>query len=208
MVESGEVKLVDIGFSGESSSPIDSMPGGRRNAAKVRFAKGFIAAAATSESGRKTRTPVSLLPVGQIVDQSCYMQSHYAPDIKAPTGRGGRTTHDRTLRSTCWGSRSGVVAPYFKSAGVEVLPWPGSPPDLNPLDYGFWACLEDDIRRKLLRNLDDVKECLLGAHNEFDRQKINNVIDAFPGRLRRCVELGGEELGASEGISGSGAGDS
>ena len=97
---------------------------------------------------------------------------------------------------------------YFKSAGIDALPWPGSSPDLSPLDYGYCACLQGDIRRKLPRNLGDIKGCLVEAHNEFDRQKINNVIDAFPGRLRRCVELGGEELGASEGFSSGGAGDS
>ena len=228
MLESGEVKLEDIWFSDETSlsvnklgynrrndavyrhedQPMDSMPDSLRYAAKVHFAKGFVAAAAISKSGQTGRTPISVLPEGQIVDQSYYkhmMQSHYVPNIKASIGRGGKwvwqqdNARPRVAKS---------VREYFKSAGIEVLPWPGSSPDLNPLDYGYWACLKDDIRRKLPRNLGDIKGCLVEAHNEFDRQRLNNIIDAFPGRLRRCVELGGEELGASEGISSGRAGDS
>ena len=110
MLESGEVKLEDIWFSDETSlsvnklgynrrndavyrhedQPMDSMPDSLRYAAKVHFAKGFVAAAAISKSGQTGRTPISVLPEGQIVDQSRSMKSHYAPDIEAPTGRGGK----------------------------------------------------------------------------------------------------------------------
>ena len=41
---------------------------------------------------------------------------------------------------------------YFKSAGVGVLPWPGSLPEMNPPDYGYRASLKGDIRRKRPRN--------------------------------------------------------
>ena len=73
----------------------------------------------------------------------------------------------------------------------SVLPWPGSSPDLNPLDYSYWGCLKADIRRKLPKYLDDIKACMMEAHMELDKKKINKMIDAFPRRLRRCVELGG-----------------
>ena len=45
------------------------------------------------------------------------------------------------------------------------------------------------------------------ALNESDRQEINRVTDASPGRPRRCVDRGEEKLGASEGVSSLGAGD-
>ena len=151
--------LVGIRLSGETSSPInklgrsrgndaayrrkdqliDSAPDCLRYAATAPLAEEFVAAAATSESGQKGRAPVSVLPDGQIVDQSRYMQMmlpHYAPAIKAPTGRGGK-----------WARRRDNARPrvaqsmkrYFESAGVEVLPWPGSPPDLIPLGCSHWA---------------------------------------------------------------------
>ena len=85
---------------------------------------------------------------------------------------------------------------YFADAEITIPPWPGSSPGLNTLDHSFWGCLKADIRRKLPKDLDDIKACMMEAHMELDRKKINKMIDAFPGRLRRCIELGGEEIEA------------
>ena len=160
---------MEIRLSGETSSPmnklgrsrrndaaysrkdqlIDSAPDGPRYAATVRFAEGFVAAAATSESGQKGRTPASGLPDSQIVDQSCYVQMmlpHYATGIKAPAGRGGKWARRR------YNARPRVaqsMKKFFESAEVEVLPWPGSPPDRSAWrttsvedPRGFWATLK------------------------------------------------------------------
>ena len=87
-----------------------------------------------------------------------------------------------------------------------MLPWPGSPPDLNPLDYiTFPGPPPDPQLSKTFADFGRHYRAPVEAHNEFDRRKINSVIDAFPGRLRRSVD-GEEKLGASEGVSGFGAG--
>ena len=85
---------------------------------------------------------------------------------------------------------------YFADAEITTLPWHGSSPDLNPLDYGYWGCLKAHMRRLLPKDLGDIKACMMEARMELDRGEDNKMIDAFPRRLRRCMELGGEEIEA------------
>ena len=56
--------------------------------------------------------------------------------------------------------RSRLVNAYLDEAGLEVLPWPGNSPDLNPIE-GIWKILKDKVNRTAATNRRELTERIL-----------------------------------------------
>ena len=88
---------------------------------------------------------------------------------------------------------------WFERHGIEVPYWPPHSPDLQPIELA-WKLLKDNLYG-LYPNLMDLKD------NEFDfiefqrriqhawetvsQEKIDNLIDSIPRRLRACKKARG-----------------
>ena len=120
------------------------------------------------------------------------MMTHYVPNILVVMGPGN--SHWVWQRDNAKPRAAKSTTQYLKDNVPSVLPWPGASPDLSPLDFGYWSILKTMIRRKAPNDLMEMRAALIEASGEMDKSMIDRIIDAFPRRLRRCVELGGDEV--------------
>lgn len=75
-----------------------------------------------------------------------------------------------------------------------VNKWPARSPDLNPLDYSFWALLRREIYRLEISQFSEIKPAVREACSKISLQTVQNIIADFPLRLRACFESGGRHF--------------
>jgi len=56
--------------------------------------------------------------------------------------------------------RSRAVNQYLAEVGLEVLPWPGNSPDMNPIE-GLWKVLKDKVHGETVTNKRQLTERIL-----------------------------------------------
>ena len=73
---------------------------------------------------------------------------------------------------------------------VSPEQWPPNSPDLNPVDYKLWAIMQQRVYQTKIRNVDELRHCLLNIWNSIE-QVIDASIDEWRVRLKACVRSGG-----------------
>ena len=89
------------------------------------------------------------------------------------------------------------VAEFLRTENIDFWTkedWPPNSPDLNPLDYGIWGMLEQEVYRKPPKNLQDLESKIRRAWESLDLSKVNRCIDRFKGRLRQCEDAKGSHF--------------
>ena len=69
--------------------------------------------------------------------------------------------------------------------------WPPNSPDLNPLDYGIWGILEAEVYRNPPKSLEALKRRIQQTWDQLQITIVNNCIDSFKKRLRKCIDAKG-----------------
>ena len=72
--------------------------------------------------------------------------------------------------------------------------WPPNSPDLNPVDYKIWGCLQERVYKKPIRDLDQLKQRLVTVWAEFEQTIVDKAIDQWRKRLRACVQAKGQHF--------------
>ena len=89
------------------------------------------------------------------------------------------------------------VAEFLRTENIDFWTkedWPPNFSDLNPLDYGIWGMLEQEVYRKPPKNLQDLENKIRRAWDNLDLSKVNRCIDRFKGRLRQCEDAKGSHF--------------
>jgi hypothetical protein len=118
----------------------------------------------------------------------------YASDINFtchPRAVWGRKLLPTTRwRSTPQPSRcQDVPGRWIGRRGAVELP-PRSP-DLTPLDFYLWGSLKDDVYRRKLATLDDLRENIAMSCAAITLDTLQNVVHAAVRRLRQCLNADG-----------------
>ena len=73
--------------------------------------------------------------------------------------------------------------------------WPPNSFDLNPVDFFLWAELERRVYKgRKITSIESLKQAIEEEWEQFPQELINKAIDAFPLRLKRCVEAKGRHI--------------
>ncbi|CAD6184127.1 unnamed protein product [Caenorhabditis auriculariae] len=80
------------------------------------------------------------------------------------------------------------VASRQFSEFISDADWPASSPDLNPMDYAVWIYLTEKVSSKNYPSIKALKTALIKKWDEIDDDYLRAVIDAYPKRLKACVE--------------------
>jgi transposase len=70
--------------------------------------------------------------------------------------------------------------------------WPPSSPDLNPLDFYFWARVEREACRVQHWNLADLRASICKAWEKIPNEEVARAVQTFRRRLQRVVAAGGD----------------
>ena len=54
--------------------------------------------------------------------------------------------------------------------------WPLNSPDLNPVDYKIWGCVQECVYQKPIRDMDQPKQCLVKVWADVQQTVIDAAI--------------------------------
>ena len=74
---------------------------------------------------------------------------------------------------------------------ITPAQWPANSPDLNPVDYQIWGKLQECVYRSQIRDVDQLKSCLIEEWEHFHQVVIDEAVRQWRPRLRACVRAHG-----------------
>jgi hypothetical protein len=85
-----------------------------------------------------------------------------------------------------------IIKDYFDGIGMEVLPWPGNSPDMNPIE-GIWYNLKDRVNEVTTTNKRDLIERIVDVwfHNPDIAQLIAKYYASMPNRIAALIKAKG-----------------
>lgn len=86
--------------------------------------------------------------------------------------------------------RSALVRDWLRNNGIEVLQWPSSSPDLNPIEH-LWDVLEDQVKKRQPRNKKELSLYLVEEWNKIELSVLQKLVDSVPSRLNECIKMKG-----------------
>ena len=74
--------------------------------------------------------------------------------------------------------------------------WPPNSPELNSVDYKIWGIMQDKVYRTKIRDIEELRQQIVHAWEEFDQLVIDAAIGQWcrPTRLQACFEAEGEHF--------------
>ena len=84
--------------------------------------------------------------------------------------------------------RSALVRDWLRNNGIEVLQWPSSSPDLNPIEH-LWDVLEDQVKKRQPRNKKELSLHLVEEWNKIELSVLQKLVDSVPSSLNECVKM-------------------
>ena len=115
-----------------------------------------------------------------------------------------RLRHTAT-RSSLWWMQDGAP-PHCTNAAITFLnkkfqgrvisrrtanPWPAHSPDLNPLDFHFWAAAQNHVFKVKPASIDSLVECVKSFTEGYSQETIIKTSKNVLKRARLCLESGG-----------------
>ena len=115
-----------------------------------------------------------------------------------------RLRHSAT-RSQLWWMQDGAP-PHCTNESLEFLnekfrgrvisrrtqnPWPAHSPDLNPLDFHFWAAAQSQVYKEKPDSMESLIQCVQTFAEGYTQETIKNVCKNVLKRASLCLELGG-----------------
>ena len=85
---------------------------------------------------------------------------------------------------------------YLHQATPEFISpelWPPNSPDINPVDYKIWGCVQERMYQKPRHDMDQLK-CLVKVWSNMQQTVINAAIGDWRKRLRACVRAKGHHF--------------
>ena len=78
---------------------------------------------------------------------------------------------------------------------LQPSDWPPNSPDLNPVDFGIWGLLEQNVYRgRRISDIETLKAALVTEWNRIPQETIDRCIDAFHPRLERLITVRGRQI--------------
>ena len=59
---------------------------------------------------------------------------------------------------------------------ILIKVWPANSPDMNPVDYRIWGKLQESVYCNRIRDVDQLKSCLIEEWEQFQQSVINEAV--------------------------------
>src|SRR6218665_917712 len=72
--------------------------------------------------------------------------------------------------------------------------WPPNSPDLNPVDYKIWGCMQEMVTKTKAHDVEDFRKRIRQVWNDFNQRITDSAVREWHKRLRACVEAKGGQF--------------
>src|SRR6218665_3910526 len=72
--------------------------------------------------------------------------------------------------------------------------WLPNSPDLNPVDYKTWGCMQEMVYQTKVRDVEDLRKRIMQAWNDLHQPIIDSAVCEWRKRLRARVEAKGRQF--------------
>ncbi|CAF1527135.1 unnamed protein product [Adineta ricciae] len=131
----------------------------------------------------------NLFFIDNIMDRFCYreiLQKNLLQSaMKLGLTRSLVFQHDNDPKHT-----AKIVKDWLNGKKIEVLKWPASSPDLNPIEH-VWDELERRMKKHHPSNKEELKKALLQEWNGIGDDVTEKLVDSVPNRLYECIRMQG-----------------
>ena len=84
-----------------------------------------------------------------------------------------------------------TVKSWFKAKKINVLKWPGSSPDLNPIE-NLWSRLKKFVRKEKPGNKRQLIEAIIKSwFHVISTEDLGNLVDSMPRRIAAVIKNNG-----------------
>jgi len=77
---------------------------------------------------------------------------------------------------------------------IEPVNWPPTSPDLNPVDYSIWGCLQQLVYHEPIRDAEHLKEVILCCWAEITQALVDSAIDQWSSRVDAVIKARGGHI--------------
>ena len=88
----------------------------------------------------------------------------------------------------CHTARS--IVEYMEEINMQVLPWPASSPDLNPIE-NLWSWMDCQLQKTRITSLEQLKAELHALWLKIPEKLVQNLVESMPRRARACYKARG-----------------
>jgi transposase len=82
---------------------------------------------------------------------------------------------------------------FFLDNNIDVLPWPASSPDLNPIE-NIWGILKQQVDRRKPANKADLITITKEEWEHIDMDMVRRCIESMPHRIEKVIENEGNKI--------------
>ena len=109
------------------------------------------------------------------------------PAIRHPAGDVFMFQQNSTLAH-----RQLATVKYLRQATPEFISpdlWPPNNPDLTPVDYKIWGCVQARVYQMPIRDVDQLKQRLVEVWSDVQQTVVDAAIGEWRKRFRACVSF-------------------
>ena len=135
----------------------------------------------------KARGALTFLPTG------CRMNGGKYIDVLNEKLQTFMAINDATIfqhdRAPC--HTAGIVTEWFRERGIEVLPWPGNSPDINPIE-NLWQFMKNRLQQRHFSSMTEFKDAIKTIWvTDLTQDYCSSLIDSMPRRIQAILDNNG-----------------
>ena len=131
------------------------------------------------------------------VDGACYLkllQDHVWPTFRSTTTRHNLRWMQDGAPPHCTREAKDFLLEKFHGRVISrgtPIPWPAHSPDLNPLDFHFWAAAQEMVYKEKPQSIELLVQCVKQFASSYDPATLRRVSQNVLKRARLCLQAGG-----------------